>query len=133
MSSYSPIGRGMLTGQIKSHEDLQQDDPRKMYPRFQPENFESNIKLVKELEKIAEKKGCTPAQLALAWVRSLSNKNGMPTIIPIPSASTAERVKENAVEVELTEVDIKDIDAVLASCEVIGERYNPEGMKIANG
>lgn len=104
-----------------------------MFPRFQPENFEINIKLVKELEKIAEKKNCTPAQLALAWVRSLSNKKGMPTIIPIPSASTAERVKENAVEVELTEVDMKNIDALLASCEVIGARYNPEGMKMADG
>lgn len=104
-----------------------------MFPRFQPENFETNIKLVKELEKIAEKKSCTPAQLALAWVRSLSNKKGMPTVIPIPSASTVERVKENAVEVELNEVDMKDIDAILASCEVIGERYNPEGMKMADG
>ena len=133
MFSYSPVGRGMLTGQIKSPEDLQQGDPRKGLPRFQPENFEINIKLVKELEKIAEKKNCTPAQLALAWVRSLSNKKGMPTIIPIPSASTAERVKENAVEVELTEVDMQNINAILASCEVIGARYSPEGMKIADG
>ncbi len=129
---YSPIGRGMLTGKIKSFEDLPQGDVRKLLPRFQPENFATNLKLVEELEKIAEKKNCTPAQLALAWVRSLSNKKGMPTVIPIPGATTADKVKENAVEVELTGEDIKDIDTVLASCKVVGDRYHAIGMKMIN-
>lgn len=123
--SYSPVGRGVLTGQIKSFEDLQQGDVRKVLPRFQPENFETNMKLVKELEKIAQKKHCTPAQLALAWIRSLSNKEGMPKIIPIPGATTAERVKENAVEIELTEGELKDIDTILGSCETV--RYLVRG------
>ena len=69
MSSYFPIGHGMLTGQIKSLEDLEQGDFRRMFPRFKPENFETNIKLVKELGKISEKKKCTPAQLAAILLR----------------------------------------------------------------
>ena len=123
----------MLTGQFKSPEDLPQSDRRRVLPRFQPENFETNLKLVKELEKIAERKGCTPAQLALAWVRSLSKKKGMPTIIPIPGSTSAARVKENAVEVELTEADLRDINTTLANCKVAGDRYQAEFMKMADG
>ena len=133
MSSYSPIGRGIFTGQIKSPEDVPQGDVRRMLPRFQPENFETNMELVKELERIAEKKACTPAQLALAWVRSLSNKKAMPKIVPIPGATTAVRVKENAVEIELTGGEMKEIDTILASYKVIGDRYHPEGMKMVDG
>ena len=73
--SYSPIGRGMVTGQIKSLEDLQQGDVRRVLSRFQPQNFAANMQLVKELEKIALEKNCTPA---LVWVRSLSKKERMP-------------------------------------------------------
>ncbi len=91
------------------------------------------MKLARELEKIAQKKNCTPAQLALAWVRSLSNRERMPEIIPIPGARSAEKVKENAVEVDLTEEEMKDIDTLLASCEIIGDRYHPEGMTLVNG
>ena len=124
LHSYSLIGRGMLTGQIKSFEDLPQGDIRRRLPRFQPENFETNMKLVQELEIIAEKKSCKPVQLALAWLRSLSNTKGMPKIVPIPGATTAEKVKENAVEIELTEEEMKDIDDILASCEIVGDRYH---------
>ena len=131
--SYSPIGRGMFTGQIKSLEDLQQGDVRRVLPRFQPQNFAANMKLVKELEKIALEKDCTPAQLALAWVRSLSKKERMPQIIPIPGARTAERIKENAVEVDLTDEEMKSIDTILGSCEIVGDRYHPEGMTMVNG
>lgn len=123
----------MLTGRIKSYEDLQHTDVRKILPRFQPENLATNVKVVNELEKIAGKKSCTLAQLALAWLRSLSIKKGMPKIIPIPGATTAERVMKNAVEVELTEAEVKDIDMILASYKVIGDRYHPEGMKMING
>ena len=123
----------MLTGRIKSFEDLQHNDVRKILPRFQPENLANNVKVVNELEKIAGKKDCTLAQLALAWLRSLSIKEGMPKIIPIPGATTAERVMKNAVEVELTEAEVKDIDMILASYKVIGDRYHPEGMKMING
>ena len=123
----------MLTGCIKSFEDLQHTDVRKILPRFQPENLATNVKVVNELEKIAGKKCCTLAQLALAWLRSLSIKKGMPKIIPIPGATTAERVMKNAVEVELTEAEVKDIDMILANYKVIGDRYHPEGMKMING
>jgi pyridoxine 4-dehydrogenase len=91
------------------------------------------MKLIKELDKIAAKKKCTSAQPALGWVRSLSEKEGMPEIIPIPGATTVDRVKENAVEVELTEEDMREIDSILANCEVIGDRYHSLGMKFVNG
>jgi pyridoxine 4-dehydrogenase len=119
----------MLGGQFKSLDDLPEGDLRRYYPRFQPENFAINLELVKQLEDQARVKGCTPAQLALAWIRSLSKKPNMPTFIPIPGATTAARVRENSVEVELTDDDLKAIDAILAKFEVVGERY-PAGMPI---
>ena len=130
---YSPIGRGMLTGQIKSFNDIPENDFRRLTPRFQPGNFEINIKLVQELEKIAARRNCTPAQLALGWLVSLSKKEGMPAIIPIPGATTVERVEENSTVVELSEEDLKDIDSVLAKFEVVGDRYPAFAMKYMNG
>lgn len=104
-----------------------------MLPRFQPDVFENNMKLVKRLEAIAKKKNCTPAQLALNWVLNISKKPGMPEIIPIPGATTVERVKENLVEVELTAEELAEIDEILATCEIIGDRYHASGMKLVNG
>jgi pyridoxine 4-dehydrogenase len=126
------MGRGVLTGQIKSFDDIPDTDFRKMLPRLQPENFEANMKLVKEVEKIAKKKSCTSGKLALGWLVSLSKREGMPEIIPIPGATTVERVKENGVVVELSE-EMKDIDEILASFEVAGDRYHAFGMKLING
>lgn len=125
----------MLSGQIKSFDDIPEKDFRRMLPRFQPPNFENNMKLVKKLETLAQKKKCTSAQLALAWVVSLSKKKGMPTIIPIPGATTVDRVIENgkASEVELNEEEMMEIDQILATCEVAGDRYHPAGMKLING
>ncbi|KAF6223376.1 hypothetical protein HO133_000218 [Letharia lupina] len=133
--AYSPIGRGMLSGQIKSFDDIPEKDHRRMLPRFQPPNFENNMKLVKQLEVMAQKKKCTSAQLALAWVVNLSENKGMPTIIPIPGARTVDHAIENgkASEVELTEEEMAEIDHVLATCEVAGDRYHPAGMKSLNG
>ena len=122
----------MLTGQIKSPADFPADDRRRMLPRFHPENFDVNMTLVKELEKIAAKKGCTSAQLALGWLLSLSEKSGMPKIIPIPGATTVERVKENASAVRLTDVEMKEIDGILARCPPMGERYPDFLMKYAD-
>src|SRR6266853_6013121 len=76
---YSPLGRGFLTGQIKSYEDLAPDDSRRNGPRFQGENFQKNLELVKRIKEIAAEKGCTPAQLALAWVLAQGED-----IVPIP-------------------------------------------------
>jgi pyridoxine 4-dehydrogenase len=123
----------MLTGQIKSFDDLADDDFRKTLPRFQPENFDINLKLVKEVEKIAVKKNCTPAQLAIGWLRSLSKREGMPEIYPIPGAVSVERIKENSVEVELSEEDMKDIDSILASFKIVGDRYQAPAMAHLNG
>jgi pyridoxine 4-dehydrogenase len=127
------MGRGMLTGQFKSYNDIPEKDVRRILPRFQPDVFENNIKLVKELEVISKRKSCTTAQLALSWLLSVSKKPGMPVIIPIPGATTAERVKENAVEVEITEEEMKEIDNILATFEVIGDTYHSFGMKLADG
>ncbi|KAK5167943.1 uncharacterized protein LTR77_006510 [Saxophila tyrrhenica] len=125
--AYSPLGRGFLTGQIKKIDDMPEGDMRRHMPRFQPGNFEKNLKLVEELEKIAEKKGCKPGQVGTSWVKAQSKKPGMPTFIPIPGATTAERVQENMVDVDLSENDMKEIDSLLASVAVTGDRY-PEAL-----
>jgi pyridoxine 4-dehydrogenase len=98
-AAYVPLGRGFLTGQVKSINDISEGDIRRMLPRFQPEVFEENLKLVTELKKLADKKGCTPGQIDIAWVKAQSGKPGMPVIIPLPGATTAERIKENMTDV----------------------------------
>lgn len=131
--AYSPIGRGFLTGQIKSLDDIPENDFRRHFPRFQPQNFSKNLELVAELEQLAQKKGCTPAQLAISWVRSLSETGGRGVIIPIPGATTAERVEENSKHVELTDGDLKEIQDILAKFEVSGDRYGGPGATFMNG
>jgi len=126
--AYSPIGRGMLSGKIKSPDDLSEDDMRRHMPRFHEEHFHKNFELVREVQKIAQQKGCTPAQLAINWVKHLSKKDGNPEIIPIPGASAEERVLENAKEVVLSNEDLAAIDSILKNFEVSGERY-PARMK----
>lgn len=121
--AYSPLGRGFLTGEIKSIEDLPQGDFRRTLPRFQPEVFGINIEMVVKLQKLAEKEACSPAQLALAWVKHLSGKAGLPQIIPIPGATTDKRVTENVQDVQLAESSLEAIDEILKSSEIIGGRY----------
>ncbi|EMR70263.1 putative pyridoxal reductase protein [Eutypa lata UCREL1] len=121
--AYSPVGRGLLTGQIKKYEDIPEDSPLRHYPRFLPGNFEINTQLVQQVEEMAEKKGCTPAQLAINWTRALSRRPGMPTIIPIPGATTAARVEENSKLVDITDEEMAQIDATLAKFTTAGERY----------
>jgi pyridoxine 4-dehydrogenase len=122
--AYSPLGRGFLTGQIKKPEDIPENDLRRHLERFYPENFDKNLKLVEELEKIAAKKGCKPGQIGLAWVKAQGRKPSMPTIIPIPGATTEERIEENMVDVSLNEEDLREIDALIASVPISGDRYN---------
>ena len=131
--AYSPLGRGMLTGEVKKVDDLAEDDPRRHMPRFQPEVFETNVELVKEVEKLAKKKGCTTGQFALAWVRQLSERKGMPVIIPIPGATTEKRVTENMQDVRLDESDWDEIDAILKKTTVIGDRYAGPLAHLMNG
>lgn len=122
-----------MTGQIKSHDDIPENDFRKLLPRFQPGNFEINLKLVDAVETIATKKNCTSSQLAISWLRNLSKRDGMPEIYPIPGAVSVERIKENSVEVELTEEEIEEIDTILASFEVVGDRYHAPAMAHIDG
>ncbi|KAF2182199.1 Aldo/keto reductase [Zopfia rhizophila CBS 207.26] len=129
--AYSPLGRGFLAGKFKSYNDLPADSPLKIFPRFQPDVFDENLKLVKEVEKIAAKKGCTPGQIAIGWVIAHSGKNGLPQILPIPGATAEERVAENMKPAELSEEDMASIDAILKNFAVLGQRYHPEGMAFA--
>ncbi|KAI8966101.1 putative aldo/keto reductase [Daldinia sp. FL1419] len=121
--AYSPIGRGLLTGQIKKIEDIPEDSMLRRFPRFQPGNFEINLELVRQVEEMAKKKGCTPAQLAINWTRAISRRPGMPTIIPIPGATTAARVEENSKLVDITDAEMAEIDATLSKFKAAGDRY----------
>lgn len=129
--AYSPVGRGMLTGQFRKVEDIPKDSllTQMGFPRFEKENMERNLALVDKVEELARKKGCTPAQLAINWTRELSRRPGMPTIIPIPGASTARRVEENSKVVEITDEEMAQIDALLADFTPSGARY-PGAMAV---
>lgn len=121
--AYSPLGRGFLTGALKSFDDMGKDDWRSHFPRFSPENFPKNVELVHKIEALAQKKGCKPSQLALAWVRQLAEKPGMPVIIPIPGTTTEARVKENMRVVKLSEANMEEIEKMIKSVEIAGHRY----------
>ncbi|RYP72556.1 hypothetical protein DL769_004430 [Monosporascus sp. CRB-8-3] len=123
--AYSPIGKGLLTGEVKTLDDIPKDDIRRHFPRFQPDTFDINIKLADKVRELAAKKGCTPAQLALSWCTALSRRPGMPVIIPIPGATTVERVAENSVQIKLSDEEMESIDEILEQFEVVGERYPP--------
>jgi pyridoxine 4-dehydrogenase len=128
--AHSPLGAGMLTGKIKSLDDLPVGHYPRVFPKFQPDNFHKNLGLVLELEKLASSKCVTPAQLALSWLKVQSEKSGMPVIIPIAGARSKERLRENVVEVALSEEELRAISAVLESCPIHGDRYPEGGMKL---
>ncbi|KAI0145485.1 putative aldo/keto reductase [Xylariaceae sp. FL1272] len=121
--AYSPIGRGMLTGAVKKREDLNDLLVMMKFPRFEEGAFEANMKLVHQVEELAKKKGCSPAQLAINWTTALSKRPGLPLIIPIPGATTAARIEENTKVVDLTEEEMKEIDATLSTFVPVGGRY----------
>jgi pyridoxine 4-dehydrogenase len=123
----------MLTGEIKKPEDIPEGDFRRSIPRFSKENFPTNLELVQELEKFAKQKGCTPAQLAITWVKSLSKKDGNPEIIPIPGATTAERVTENSKNIALSSEEVAEIDSILKKFNVAGGRYGGHAVKFMEG
>jgi len=126
---YSPLGRGFLTGKIKTPEHLPEDDYRRTTPRFQGENFQRNLDLVKRVEEIAREKKCTPAQLALAWVLAQGND-----IVPIPGTKRRKYLQENvgAVDVDLTSKDLARIDEVAPHEAFAGERYPDWAMAMVN-
>ena len=106
---------------------------RRHFPRFQPEYLDENLKLSKAVEVIAKRKNVTLAQVALAWIRGMSRRNGLPEIIPIPGSTTEARVLENSQDVRLTEEDMKDLDIILSKFEVKGDRYGGHGAALMNG
>jgi aryl-alcohol dehydrogenase-like predicted oxidoreductase len=129
--AYSPLGRGFLTGQIKSPDDFPEDDFRKFHPRFTGENFGKNIQLVREVEAMAKEKekGCTTAQLALAWVLAQGDD-----IVPIPGTKHRKYLDENigALDVKLTGEDLQRLDDILPPGAAAGERYHARGMETVN-
>jgi aryl-alcohol dehydrogenase-like predicted oxidoreductase len=126
---YSPLGRGFLTGKIQKPEDLPDDDYRKTTPRFQGENFQRNLEIVKRVEEIAREKRCTPAQLALAWVLAQGED-----IVPIPGTKRRKYLQENigALDVDLTNKDLERIDEVAPKDAFAGSRYPEAMMKLLN-
>ncbi len=128
--AYSPLGRGFLTGQFKRFEDFPEDDYRRFSPRFQGENFQKNLDLVRQVEEIAIEKGCTPAQLALAWVLA-QDKN----IVPIPGTKRRRYLEDNvaAIELKLSKEDLRRIDEIFPTGAASGERYPEHMMSIVNG
>jgi pyridoxine 4-dehydrogenase len=120
------------TGQFKSFDDLPHDHTRHM-PRFQPDVFDENLKLVHEVKKIADQKGVTPAQIALGWVLAHSRRNGLGEIIPIPGATTSERIKENMQPAELNEDDMAALGDILKRFTVKGDRYGGPAARFSEG
>ena len=120
---------GFLTGQFRSPDDFPEDDFRKHHPRFQGENFQKNLQLVEEVEAMAKEKGCTTAQLALAWVLAQGED-----IVPIPGTKHVKYLDENigALEVKLTSEDLKRLDVILPPGAAAGERYHVRGMETVN-
>lgn len=121
--AYSPLGRGFLTGKYKKFEDLEPNSMLRHMPRFQPDVFDENIKLFNAVEKIAEEKNATPAQIALGWILYQSGRAGMPTIIPIPGATTSARIEENMKPVKLSDEDFGSLNEILKTFAPIGGRY----------
>jgi aryl-alcohol dehydrogenase-like predicted oxidoreductase len=128
--AYSPLGRGFLTGAVKKLEDFAADDYRRNSPRFQGENFTRNLMLVEKVKTLANDKGCTPAQLALAWVLAQD-----PHIVPIPGTRRIRNLDENvgALQVKLTAVDLDTIEAVLPAGVSSGARYPETMMRLLQG
>lgn len=128
--AYSPLGRGFLAGRFRKPEDLSANDWRRGNPRFQGENFASNLQLVDHLHELARLKGCTPAQLALAWLLA-----GHESVIPIPGTSSIRRLEENvgAVNVTLSKQELERIDAIAPHGAAAGGRYNEAMAALLNG
>jgi aryl-alcohol dehydrogenase-like predicted oxidoreductase len=128
--AYSPFARGFLTGQIKRFEDFAPDDFRRGISRYQGENFQKNLDLVKKVEEIAAEKSCTPSQLALAWVLAQGED-----IVPIPGTRRRTRLEENlkSLDVQLIAADLRDLEAAFPKGIAAGERYSEMAMQLING
>jgi len=118
--AYSPLGRGFLSGRFRSPDDLPEDDFRRENPRFQGKNFNRNLELVERVEELAAEKDVTPGQLALAWVLAQGDD-----IVPIPGTTHVEHLEENvaALEIELTDDDLRELESVFPMGAAAGDRY----------
>lgn len=127
--AYSPLGRGFLTGAIRSPDDFDADDYRRTSPRFMGDNFARNLQLVGQVKALAADKGCSPAQLALAWVLAQGDD-----VLAIPGTGKRSRLDENlgALDVQLSATELKAIDAVFPPDAVAGDRYVRSGMQMVN-
>jgi aryl-alcohol dehydrogenase-like predicted oxidoreductase len=127
--AYSPLGRGFLTGQLKKFEDLEADDYRRLSPRFQGDNFQKNLDLVKQVELMAHEKGCQPSQLALAWVLAQGDD-----VVPIPGTKHRKYLEENigALEIDLTIDDLRRLNEVFPTGAAAGQRYPEHMMALVN-
>jgi aryl-alcohol dehydrogenase-like predicted oxidoreductase len=127
--AYSPIGRGFLSGEFKSIDDLAPDDNRRNHPRFQGENFARNLQLVSEVRRLAQDKGCTAAQLALAWVLAQGDD-----IVPITGTRRRVHLEQNvaALDIRLSAPDLERLDRILPRGAAAGERYPAAHMKALN-
>jgi aryl-alcohol dehydrogenase-like predicted oxidoreductase len=127
--AYSPLGRGFLTGAIKSPEDFDQDDYRRSNPRFQGENFRRNLELVEKVKSFAAQAGATPSQLALAWVLAQGED-----ILPIPGTKRRKYIEENAagVDLALTPEVLRDLKEAFPPDVAAGERYMPAAQALVN-
>jgi aryl-alcohol dehydrogenase-like predicted oxidoreductase len=127
--AYSPLGRGFLTGQYQSPDDFAEGDFRRNHPRFTGENFAKNLELVREVEAMARDKGCTTAQLALAWVLAKGDD-----VVPIPGTRHIKYLDDNigALEVKLTGEDLARLDRILPPGAAAGDRYAPQSMAAVN-
>ncbi len=127
--AYSPLGRGFLTGQIKKYEDFADNDYRRFSPRFQGENFQKNLDLVHQIETLASQKGCTPSQLALAWVLAQGNH-----IFPIPGTKRIKYLDENAgaLSVSFTAKELEEINNIFPKNAAAGLRYPEQAMGSVN-
>ena len=127
--AYSPLGRGFLTGAIRSPDDFDADDYRRGSPRFMGDNFTRNLQLVEQVKTLAADKGCSPAQLALAWVLAQGDD-----VLAIPGTRKRSRLDENlgALDVQLGAAELKAIDAVFPPDAAAGDRYVSSGMHMVN-
>jgi aryl-alcohol dehydrogenase-like predicted oxidoreductase len=127
--AYSPLGRGFLTAKITNLDDLAEDDWRRSMPRFEQENFRRNMELVERIKALAARKGCSPAQLAIAWVLAQGDD-----IVPIPGTKRRRYLEENigALDVQLSPKELAEIDTILPAGAAAGSRYSAPGMRTIN-
>jgi aryl-alcohol dehydrogenase-like predicted oxidoreductase len=127
---YSPLGRGFLAGRFRTIEDLASDDWRRQSPRFQGENFAKNLAVLDQINEIAQRKGCTPSQLALAWLLAQG-----PDVVPIPGTTSPQRLQENleSVDIRLNDEELDVIEAAAPQGIAQGHRYHPNMMTLLNG